>query len=232
MRARREPAHFFDPGLATMAAIAESLGAFMLAARIRDTRAEYRARVAKAEREGRSRAEGRGHGRRPARRVGARKLLDLSPRERDVRSRVHEALSIARQDPHISLTAAAGRAETSVDAVARYAPSAVERLPSGRYRVKPADRELRVMPLVSAGVVYERVAIAGSRQASRVGEHLAAISTFLETGDDRPLRSFSGKFVTGTLPDGRRVRFELEADPDVIAELAFGGDLSDLVVES
>jgi hypothetical protein len=38
--------------------------------------------------------------------------------------------------------------------------------------------------------------------------------------------------VTGTLPDGRSYRFELETNLDEIAELAFSGELSDLVVES
>ncbi len=88
------------------------------------------------------------------------------------------------------------------------------------------------MPVISAGIVYPRVAIRGSRQASLVGEHLSAISTYLGTGDDGPLRRLSGKSVTGTLPDGRSYRFELETNLDEIAELAFSGELSDLLVES
>jgi hypothetical protein len=88
------------------------------------------------------------------------------------------------------------------------------------------------MPVISAGMVYARVAIRGSRQATLVGEHLAAIGTFLATGDAKPLRRFAGKTVTGTLPDGGSYRFELETDLDVIAELAFTGELADLVVES
>ncbi|HEV8063544.1 MAG TPA: hypothetical protein VGP46_01875, partial [Acidimicrobiales bacterium] len=72
----------------------------------------------------------------------------------------------------------------------------------------------------------------GSRQASLIGEHLSAIKIFLETGYEAPLRRFAGKTVMGTLQDGRTLRFELEADPDAIAEMAFSGELSDLVVES
>jgi hypothetical protein len=88
------------------------------------------------------------------------------------------------------------------------------------------------MPVVSAGVVYPRAAIRGSRQASLIGEHLSAINAYLETGDETPLRRFAGKVVTGTLEDGVLRRFELEADQDVVAEMAFSGELSDLVVES
>jgi hypothetical protein len=65
-----------------------------------------------------------------------------------------------------------------------------------------------------------------------VGEHLSAIATYLGTGNGAPLRRLAGKSVTGTLPDGRSYRFELETNLDEIAELAFSGELSDLVVES
>jgi len=166
------------------------------------------------------------------RQPGPRSVLGLSRREQEARSRVHEALSIGRQHPDRSLSWSARRAGTTVDAVARYSPSSIERQPSGRYRVKAADRDVRVMPVISGGVVYPRVAIRGSRQASLVGEHLSAISTYLGTGDGGPLRRLEGKSVTGTLPDGRSYRFELETSLDEIAELAFSGELSDLVVES
>lgn len=88
------------------------------------------------------------------------------------------------------------------------------------------------MPIVSGGVVYEEVAVTGSRQASLVGKHLAAVQQFLGTGDDRVLRSFAGRVVTGTLPSGQRLRFDLDVDPDDIAGLAFSGELHELVVES
>jgi hypothetical protein len=159
-------------------------------------------------------------------------VLALPEHVREARGRAHEAVSIARQHPGRSLSWAARRAGTTVDAIVRYAPGAIEQLPSGRYRVKPSDRGIRVMPVVSAGIVYARVAIRGSRQASLVGEHLAAIGIYLATGDAKPLRRFAGKSVTGTLPEGGMYRFALEADPDAIAELAFTGELADLVVES
>ncbi len=174
----------------------------------------------------------RGAGLRPSRPSSAQRVLALAPRERNTRGRVHEAISIARENPDRSLTWSARRGGTTIGAIVRHEPSAVEKLPNGRYRVKAGDRGLRVMPVISAGVVYPRVAIRGYRQASLVGEHLAAIGTYLETGDDGPLRRFAGKSVTGTLEDGTSHRFELEANPDEIAELAFTGELSDLVVES
>jgi hypothetical protein len=88
------------------------------------------------------------------------------------------------------------------------------------------------MPVISGGIVYPRVAIRGSRQASLVGEHLSAIATYLGTGEGEPLRRLESKSVTGTLSDGRSYRFELDTGLDEIAELAFSGELSDLVVES
>ena len=203
-----------------------------MAPRDRNWRSEYQRRIAKAEAEGRSRAQGRGHGRVGTRRSGARQVLGLLEREREARSRVHEALSIARQYPEKSLSWAARRAGTTLDAIARHSPGAVERQASGRYRVKAADRDVRVMPVISGGVVYPRVAIRGSRQASLVGEHLSAIATYLGTGEGEPLHRLEGKSVTGTLPDGRSYRFELETNPDEIAELAFSGELTDLIVES
>ncbi len=203
-----------------------------MARRSRNTELDYRRRISKGEAQGKSRSEARGHGRVRIRRPGARQVLGLPERDREARSRVHEALSIARQHPERSLSWAARRAGTTVDAVARHAPGAIERQPSGRYRVKAADRDLRVMPIISGGVVYPRVAIRGSRQASLVGEHLSAIAAYLGTGDNSSLRRFEGKSVTGTLPDGRSYSFELETNLDEIAELAFSGELSDLVVES
>ena len=88
------------------------------------------------------------------------------------------------------------------------------------------------MPVISGGVVYPRVAIRGSRQASLVSEHLSAIAMYLGTGDSDPLRRLEGKSVTGTLPDGRSDRFDLDTNLDDIAEFAFTGELSDLVIES
>jgi len=198
----------------------------------RDSRAEYSRRIARGLAAGKSPAEARGHGRGAIHRPGPRNILALTRREQEARSRVHEALSIARQHPDWSLSWASRQAGTTVDAVARHTPGTIERKPSGRYRVKPADRDVRVMPVVSGSVVYPRVAIRGSRQASLVGEHLSAIATYLGTGDGKPLRRLEGKSVTGTLPDGRSYRFELETNLDEIAELAFSGELSDLVVES
>jgi hypothetical protein len=167
-----------------------------------------------------------------ARDKAALKALMASDRDGETRSRVHEALSIARGHPGKSLSWATRRAGTTIKAVSRHEPSGIEREPNGRYRIRSGDRGVRVMPLISAGVTYPRGAIRGSRQSSLVGKHLAAISEYLETGDETPLRRFAGKAVTGTLEDGVLRRFELEADPDVVAELAFSGELSDLVVES
>jgi hypothetical protein len=52
-----------------------------------------------------------------------------------------------------------------------------------------------------------------------VGAHQAAISTFLDTGDERVLEPFRERRVAGV---------ELASDPDVIEQAAREGSLDDL----
>ncbi|MGO9197606.1 MAG: hypothetical protein ACLQK4_10845 [Acidimicrobiales bacterium] len=167
-----------------------------------------------------------------SRSFGPKSVFALSPAEREAKSRAHEAISLKRDHQDWTLSRAAREAGTTTATVRKYAADAIEPVGARRLGVKAADRGTRVMPLVSGGEVYPEVAIVGSRQAALVGGQLAGISMFLSTGDARPLRSFAGQTVSGTLPNGQRIRFELEADPDVIADLGFSGELSDLVIES
>ncbi|HXY42996.1 MAG TPA: hypothetical protein VEH29_02305 [Acidimicrobiales bacterium] len=164
--------------------------------------------------------------------IGPRSVFRLTRKQREAKSRAHEAVSLGREHRRWSASRAAREAGTTVSTIRRYAPAALERTPSGRLRFKARDRSVRIMPILSAGVLYEEVAVVGSRAASLVGRHWAAIGTFLSTGDDRALRALAGRHVAGTLPTGERMDFELEADVDVVAELAFVGELSDVVIES
>jgi hypothetical protein len=112
--------------------------------------------------------------------------------------------------------------------VRRWAPSAID----DRGRVKRADIETRLMPVVSGGQVFRDVAIRGSRQSALDSAHLTAIGHYLATGADSVLAPFRGRVVNGTLPDGRKVHLELETDPDVLDALGSMGALTGLVVGS
>ena len=79
-----------------------------------------------------------------------------------------------------SLSWAVRRAGTTVDAVVRHVPGAVEQLAlAAGIASRPSDRDVRVMPVISAGVVYPRVAIRGlppgiTRRRAPVGDrHLS-----------------------------------------------------------
>ena len=196
------------------------------------TRANWRAKygvAAQAAYEGGSgtisRAEAR-HGTAPARR-GVSDLFRAGPREAASRKRARAAISLAREHGW-SKTRAAREAGTTIDNMRRWAPSAFD--DSGS--IKAADVEVRLMPVVSGGEVYPEVAVRGSRQAGIVSAHLRAIGRYLGTGDEEPLSHFRGVVVNGTLPDGRKMRFELETDTDVLDALASVGALDGLVVGS
>ena len=131
-----------------------------------------------------------------------------------------------------SLDRAAKRAGTTPDAVLRHAGSAFEQGPGGRWKAKTTDDLPRIMPIISGGVLYPKVAVAGSEAASIISAHLRAIDRYLQHGRDDDLRSFAGVVVEGVLPDGTAIAFELESDPDTLLDLERLGVLDDLVVPS
>jgi hypothetical protein len=141
-------------------------------------------------------------------------LAALHPEEREARRAALDALALMRRE-QLSLREAAGRAGTTTAAVHRHASPALE-LERGRYRARPGDRLLRVMTVVGPGGVQHEVEVRGSRAASLVGEHWAAIGVYLDTGDDTRLRALEGKRVAGIW---------LETDPDTIEEWQRRGEL-------
>ena len=60
------------------------------------------------------------------------------------------------------------------------------------------------------------------REASKAGKHSAAVQRYLETGDDRALRRFKGKYVVDA--EGNRV--PLLTDTDELDRLGSAGELS------
>jgi hypothetical protein len=141
-------------------------------------------------------------------------LAGLHRSEREARRAAFDALSLMRREG-LSLRAAAERAGTTPAAVLRHAGPALER-ENGRYRAKRGDRLLRVMAVLGTGGVTHEVELRGSRQASLVGEHWAAVKHYLLTGDVSLLAAFDGVVVAG---------IALETDPEVIDEWERRGEL-------
>lgn len=191
----------------------------------------YQVRIERGQRAGVAKRASVGHGA-AVRQTTARGVFALSPSQNRARRRADEAVRLMRTRGY-SLDKAARRAHTTPDAVRRWAGPALAQTPKGRWQARATDRLVRVMPVVSGGVVYERVAVRGSRDASTVSAHLRAVNRFFEHGLDDDLRTFAGVVVEGTLPDGRtKVAFELETTVDVLLDLDRLGTLDDLVVES
>jgi hypothetical protein len=131
----------------------------------------------------------------------------------------------------LSLSRAARREGTSADTVRRWVASGLEQDRGGRWKAKATDDVPRIVPIVSGGTVYPRVAVSYG-DARIISPHLQALRRYLSGEDEEALAPFAGVVVRGTLPDGTTRDFELEADPETVSALAFMGLLDDLVVGS
>jgi hypothetical protein len=89
----------------------------------------------------------------------------------------------------------------------------------GKIVPKPADRLMRPMEILDDSGNRVLRPVYGSRSASDIGRHEAALSRFVETGDVSLLEPFRGM---------RRGGVELASDPSVIERVAREGDLEDL----
>jgi hypothetical protein len=152
---------------------------------------------------------------RAPRKATRRVFSGLRPSEKQSRARALDALAIMRTR-ETSLTAAAREAHTTPNTVMKWTGSELSEKRGGRRVVTSADRLYRTMRVVSSDGMRE-VEVRGSRQATRIAQHMNAIKVFLDTGDDEALRRFSGVKVAGLL---------LETDPDRIEELARVHELS------
>jgi hypothetical protein len=141
-------------------------------------------------------------------------LSALRPSEREARRRAFDALALMRREG-LSLRSAAAQAGATPAAVLRHAGPALEQ-EHGRYQAKRSDRLLRVMSVLGADGVVHEVEVRGSRQASLVGEHWAAIGHYLQTGDDSRLAALDGKTVAG---------IPLETTPEMLDEWERRGEL-------
>jgi len=150
----------------------------------------------------------------PLRITGPKSLARLPDAAQRVRADVLDVVAGMRRE-RTELGTAAGRASMSPDVVRYYAGPALRDEPGGGTFAMPADRLYRPMVIISNGELVE-VDVRGSRVASTVSAYWNAVEQYLE-GDDDALRPFVGVRVAG---------YELEADGEVIEELARRGGFS------
>jgi hypothetical protein len=146
----------------------------------------------------------------PRRAITSRKQWEqLSPREQETYERVLEAVAVGRRE-HLSARRAAKRAGTTVQTMKRYSGDTVHRPSSGRLMVADADRLFRRMRVQTTDGL-KVVDVRGSRTASRIAAHHAAVDGYLKGGSEAQLHRFRNLRVGGHL---------LETDPDALEAAA------------
>jgi hypothetical protein len=145
-------------------------------------------------------------------------LARLSPHQRATYDRALSAVNRMRRDG-LSLQEAAREAGTTPNAVRRYAGAALEQH-GNRIAATREDRLIRRMTVDTVGGARV-LNVRGSRRASMVGRHAAAVRHYLETGDASRLRKFRGKYIQ----DGK-LKHVLITDTQQIDRLARRGELS------
>lgn len=138
-------------------------------------------------------------------------LAALPAAAQQARSDALDVIALARRDG-INLATASRQLGVPTVAVTYWAADAIADGRRGGHATA-ADRMYRPMYVYSAGQAVG-VDVRGSRTASTIGRYHSAIGHYLNTGDDSRLLRFAGQSVGGV---------ELEADPDVIDELARRG---------
>jgi hypothetical protein len=135
------------------------------------------------------------------------------------RERALETLQLMRSKGD-SLTRAAREAHTTPETVRKYVGQTLIRSKSGRYAATSSDRlTRRVWFLTTTGKV--EVSVRGSRAASRVAQHSAAVHEFLKTGDSRSLDAFQGQAIRSR----NQTHFFL-TDTEALERLANAGEVS------
>ena len=149
----------------------------------------------------------------------ARKKTRKSRKDPLARERALEALQLMRSKG-FSLTRATREAHTTRETTRKHVGQALIRSKSRRYAATASDRlTRRVWFLTPTGKV--EVAIRGSRAASRVAEHSAAVHQFLTTGDSRSLDVFQGQAIRSR----NQTHFFL-TDTEALERLADAGEVS------
>jgi hypothetical protein len=174
----------------------------------------YRRRLERAEAQGKSRAQARGHGTQPRRAWETAQLVGTERYERalQVVSRVRHGASLSRAAREVGI---------SPDTVLRYAGSAFTRDGRGRWTATPSDRLARRMKWLD-GRGLTSVEPATSKEASKLSAYWRAVDHFLLTGDDRPLR----RFRRMRLRTRQKATLGFVTDPGQLERLGQAGQLS------
>lgn len=154
-----------------------------------------------------------------AKRRKTKKKTGRSREDPLVRERALEVLQLMRSKG-FSLTRAAREAHTTPETTRKRVGRELNRSKNGRYAATTSDRlTRRVWFLTKTGKV--ELPLRGSRAASRVAQHMAAVDQFLTTGDARSLAAFKGRAIRS----GKR-SFPFLTDTEVLERLADAGEVS------
>jgi len=154
----------------------------------------------------------------PAKRRRSRKKTRRCRKDLAARGRSFEALRLMRSG--LSLTQAAPRAHTTPETVRKYVGSALNRLSNGRYIATRSDRFTRRVWLLTPNGKVE-IAVRGSRPASRVALHWAAVDRYLRDGDTEGLAEFKGQGVRS-----RNRTYPFLTDTKVLERLTHADEVS------
>ena len=147
-----------------------------------------------------------------------KRLRPRKPLDPDSTARERSLDALALQRRGYSHTRAAHLARTDPRTIRRQVGSAL-RKEGGRWAPRPFDRIPREMTVLTPSGP-KVVTVRDSRTASLLGEHANAVATYIETGDEEPLRRLKRRVI--------RIRGQpivLETDPVRLDRLAAGGEL-------
>jgi hypothetical protein len=180
----------------------------MVMIRARDHKAEYRRRLEHGRARGLSRSQARGHAR--AQEAG----LKTKPVKSD--ERLERALRGLRRTNN--QVAAAKEAGVSPERFRRFLREQKLAERKGRIWEITDKRQRNMTAITTRGAIDLK--LPDYETASLVGQHNAAIKTFLDTNDISYLRPFEGR----TVKDKSRQTYVLETRPNVIRRLDASGE--------
>jgi hypothetical protein len=128
---------------------------------------------------------------------------------------------ISRMRSGMSRTQATHEVKLTSRQLDRFGRSAMRKLKNGRWAPKSYDHLLRVVLVITQEGLIE-VGTRDSRQASKAGQHSAAVHKYLQTGDASALAQFNGKYII----DAKGERIELLTDREELDQLGSAGVLS------
>lgn len=174
----------------------------------------YRKRLERADAQGKSRKQARGHGTTPRRAWETASVYgtDRYDRALQVVNRMRHGESLSRASKEVGI---------SPDTVRRYAGSAFVQDDRGRWISKAADRLYRRMRWLDAQGITT-VEPANSKEASKLSAYWKAVEHYLTTGDERAL----GKFRRMRLRTRQKISLGFITDPDLLDRLGNAGELT------